>query len=136
MREYVPKYPLESLEQVYYPNLLRDSDNVVFSENVTYFVSENMHGKVVQELKEIESMVKKYCVNVDLAYHDFSGNRWIFLVLEKNQTEPILRRMQTLYSKLHKKLNLQMLGSQFWIATILVNFDWNVEAEAQAMGEV
>ncbi len=112
MREYVPKYPLENLDRVYYPHLLRDSDNVVFSENITYFVLEELGEKETAELEEIESMVKKDCANVDVAYHDFSGNRWIFLVLDKNQMEPILRRMEAVYVKLRKKLNPQILSSQ------------------------
>lgn len=113
MREYVPRYPLESLDRVYYPNLFRDSDNVVFSENLTYFISGNLGEKEVGRLRELESMVKKYCVNVDLAYHDFSGNRWILLVLDKRQTVPILRRMQAVYTKLHNLLNPKILRSQF-----------------------
>ncbi len=112
MREYVPKYPLENLDRMYYPHLFKDSDNVVFSENLTYFVLEELGEKENRKLEEIESIVDKDCANVDVAYHDFSGNRWIFLILDKNQTEPILRRMEGVFVKLCKKLNLQIAGSQ------------------------
>jgi hypothetical protein len=107
MREYEPKYPLEVLDRVYYPNLLKDSNNVVLSENITYFVStEKLEENKI--LKEIESRVRQDCRNAEVAYHDSSGNRWIFLVLNKNQNEPILRRMQAVYKKLYGKISTQI----------------------------
>jgi len=106
MREYEPKHPLEVLDRLYYPNLLRDSNDVVLSENITFFVSrENPNANKI--LKEIELTVWKGCSNAEVAYHDFSGNRWIFLVLNKNPSQPILRRMQEVYKKLYKKMNAQ-----------------------------
>ncbi len=107
MREYEPKYPLEVLDRVYYPNLLIDSNNVVLSENITYFIStEKLEENKI--LKEIESRVRKDCRIAEVAYHDFSGNRWIFLVLNKNQSEPVLRRMQAVYKKLYGRINTQL----------------------------
>lgn len=105
MREYEPKYPLEFLDGLYYPNLLKDGNNVVLSENITFFVSTVDAKKV---LKEIESTVRKDCRNAEVAYNDISGNRWIFLVLNKNPSQPILRRMQVVYKKLCKKMSKQM----------------------------
>lgn len=60
MREYEPKYPLAVLDGILYPNLLIDGNNVVFSENITYFVPTK---KLVENkmLEEIESRVKKGC---------------------------------------------------------------------------
>ena len=108
MREYEPKYPLEALDKVYYPNLLRDSNNVVMSENITSLVlAEKTCAKKVST--EIELRVRESCGNAEVAYHDSSGNRWIFLVLNKNQSEPILRRMQKVYTKLYKKMNKQYI---------------------------
>ena len=107
MRAYEPKYPLAVLDSILYPNLLIDSNNVVFSENITYFVStEKLYEN--KTLEEIESRVRKDCRNAEVAYHDSSGNRWIFLVLNKNQYEPVLRRMQAVYKKLYEKMRTQM----------------------------
>jgi len=106
MREYEPKHPLELIDRIYYPNLLKDSNNVVLSENITFFVSTVDAHKV---LEEIEYRVRKDCSNAEVAYHDSSGNRWVFLVLNKNQSQPILKRMQAVYTKLYRKMSAQML---------------------------
>ncbi len=106
MRKYEPKYPLENLGGFYYPNLLKDSHNVVLSENITYFVSADLGQKDAVMLEEMEAIVKRDCANAYVAYHDSSGNRWIFLVLDKIQTEPVLKRMQEVYVKLYNKVNL------------------------------
>jgi hypothetical protein len=105
MREYEPKYPLEVLDRLYYPNLLRDRNNVVLSENITYFASTADANKV---LEIIESRVRKNCRNAEVAYYDSSGNRWIFLVLNKHPSQPVLRRMQAVYEALCKKDSKQM----------------------------
>ena len=108
MREYEPKYPLEALDRVYYPNLLRDSNNIVMSENITSLVpAEKTNAKKVST--EIELRVRENCSNAEVAYHDSSGNRWIFLILKRNQSEPVLRRMQKIYAKLNKKMNKQYI---------------------------
>jgi hypothetical protein len=105
MREYEPEYPLEALDRLYYPNLFRDSNDVVLSENITFFVLRKSAG-LNKILEEIESKVRKGCSNTEVAYRDFSGNRWIFLVLNKKPSQPTLRRMQTVYTKLSKKMML------------------------------
>jgi hypothetical protein len=104
MREYEPKHPLEVLDTFLYPNLLKDSDNKVFSENITWFTLANTHD-LNKILEEIESKVKKSCQNAEIAYCDSSGNRWIFLILNGNKSENKLRRMQTIYKKLYRRMN-------------------------------
>ena len=103
MREYEPKYPLEVLDRLYYPNLFRDSNDVVLSQNITFFVLREK-ADANNIIKEIELKVRKNCSNAEVAYRDFSGNRWIFLVLNKKPSQPILRRMQAAYTKLCKKM--------------------------------
>ena len=100
MREYEPRYPFEFINRQYYPNLFKDSSNKVLSENITFFVLEekNNANKV---LGEMESTVRKNCRKAEVAYHDSFGNRGLFLVLNKNLNQPILRRMQAGYKKLH-----------------------------------
>lgn len=107
MREYEPKYPLAVLDKILYPNLLIDSNNVVLSENITYFVLPEKLDEI-KILEEIESKVRKDCRNAEVVYHDSPGNRWIFLVLNKNQSEPVLRRMQAVYKKLYGKISAQI----------------------------
>jgi hypothetical protein len=107
MREYEPKHPLEVLDTFLYPNLLKDSRGEVFSENITWFTLYKTHG-LNKILEDMESKVRKSCQNVEIAYCDSSGNRWIFLVLNGNESENKLRRMQTIYKKLYRKMNAQM----------------------------
>jgi hypothetical protein len=104
MREYEPKYPLEVLDTFLYPNLLKDGNNKVLSENITWFTSTKTQG-LNKILKEMESKVKKSCQNAEIAYHDSSGNRRIFLILNGNQSENKLRRMQTVYKKLYRRMS-------------------------------
>ncbi len=106
MRQYESKYPLEVLDTILYPNLLRDDNKVILSENITWFVSEEKQD-VDGMMKEIESIVQKSCRSAEIAYRDSPGNRWIFLVLNGNQDESNLRRMQTVYTKLYGKMSAQ-----------------------------
>jgi hypothetical protein len=106
VREYEPKYPLEVLDTFLYPNLLKDSNNEVLSENITWFTLTKTQD-LNKILKEIESKVKKSCQNAEVAYCDSSGNRWIFLILNGNQSENKLRRMQTVYKKLYRSMSVQ-----------------------------
>ena len=107
MREYEPKYPLEVLDTLLYPNLLKDSNGKVLSENITWLTLTKTPD-LNKILKEIESKVKKNCQNAEIAYCDSSGNRWIFLILNGNQSENKLRRMQAVYKKLYRRMSLQM----------------------------
>jgi len=107
MREYEPKHPLEVLDTFLYPNLLKDSCNEVFSENITWFTLHKIHD-LNKILEDIELKVKKRCQNAEIAYHNSSGNRRIFLMMHGNKSENRLRRMQTVYKKLHRRMNAQM----------------------------
>jgi hypothetical protein len=80
MREYEWKYPLEVLDTFLYPNLHKDGNNRVISENITWFTLCRKNG-TDRTLMEMESETKKDCPNAELAYFDLSGNRWIFLIL-------------------------------------------------------
>jgi hypothetical protein len=104
LRKYEPKHPLEVLDKLLYPNLLRDSNGVVLSENIAWYKSPQKpdENKI---LTEIEITTKKSRQNLEIAYHDSFGNRWIFLVLSVNQSEYNLRRIQTIYAKLYKRIN-------------------------------
>jgi len=104
MREYEPKYPLEVLDTFLYPNLLKDSNNKVLSQNITWFTSTETRA-VTKILGEIESKVKKNCKDAEVAYHDISGNRWIFLILNGNQSRRNLGQMQAVYKKLYRKMS-------------------------------
>ena len=91
MREYEPRYPLERLDTFFYPNLLKDGNNKVISENITWFTLHRTQD-LDKILKEIESKVKQNCQNAEIAYYDSFGNRWIFLILNDNQSENKLKR--------------------------------------------
>jgi len=104
IREYEPKHPLNVLDTFLYPNLLKDSDNKVFSENITWFILCKTQG-LNKILNDLESKVKKLCKNIEIAYHDTSGNRWIFLILNGNKSENKLRLMQKVYKKLYRRMS-------------------------------
>lgn len=104
MREYEPKHPLDVLDTFLYPNLLKDSDNNVFSENITWFILCKTHD-LNKILNDLESKVKKICKNLEVAYNDTSGNRWIFLILNGEKSENKLKRMQTVYKKLYRRMS-------------------------------
>jgi hypothetical protein len=104
MREYKPQCPLEVLDTFYYPNLLKDSNNEVMSENIAYFVLHETED--LKELLEgIESQARKLLKKIEIGYHDSSGNRWIFLILNGKQNENNLRSMQAVYRKLYRRRN-------------------------------
>ena len=107
MRAYEPKHPLEVLDIFLYPNLLTDCDGNVISENIVGLTLHRTHG-INEILEDLESKVKKSCQNAEIAYYDFSGNRWIFLILNGNKSESKLRQMQTVYKKIYRKMNTQM----------------------------
>lgn len=110
MREYEHRYPLEALDTHFYPNLYRDENGNVISENVTWFTLRRaMFDPAVKErqdkmLAEMEVEIKKYCPNAELAYHDASGNRWMFLIFNGSPSKDELRQMQKAYSEVY---NLQ-----------------------------
>jgi hypothetical protein len=99
---------LEVLDTFLYPDLLKDGNNTVLSENITWFRSAETQG-LNKTLEEIESKVEKSCQNAEIAYHDSSGNRWIFSVLNGDQSENNLGRMQAVSKKLYRKMSAQML---------------------------
>jgi hypothetical protein len=73
----------------------------VVSENITWFeLRKTTRNEILDKtLREMESKVKEYCSKAELAYHDTSGNRWIFLVLNGNPCENELRQMQRAYKE-------------------------------------
>ncbi len=103
MREYKPKCPLEVLDTFYYPNLLKDSNNEIISENITWIILHETEDpkKLVEE---IETKARKVWNKIEIGYHDSSGNRWIFLILNGKQNANNLRRMQTVYKKLYRRI--------------------------------
>ncbi len=105
MHEYESKYPLEILDSFLYPNLLRDSNNRVITENITWFAPTKTQGSN-GTLEEIELKIKKSCRDIELAYHDCCGNRWIFLILNGAPSEVNLRRLQKIYKKLYRKMSV------------------------------
>jgi hypothetical protein len=76
----------------------------VLSENITFFRLSKQQD-LEKILMEMELKIKKVCKNVEIAYHDFSGNRWVFLVLNGNPTESKLRRMESTYKKLYRRMS-------------------------------
>lgn len=108
MREYERKYPLEVLDNYLYPNLRRDGDGRVVSENITCFtlgeipLDSVIEGKILDRaLNEMESKVKEYCSNAELAYQDSSGNRWVFLLSNRNPSKDDLKQMQRAYAEMY-----------------------------------
>jgi hypothetical protein len=105
MREFIPQYPLEYLHHIdpllywRYQNLLRDEKGRIISENITYFKTDRKN--LNQEVNKLESMIKEYCPNTELVYHDVSGNRWIFLLYIGNLSKNGLNLVQQAYEKLY-----------------------------------
>ncbi len=107
VREYKPKYPLEALDSFLFPNLLRDSNEVVISENITWLplAEREVTRKMIED---IESKVQKSCKSVELVYQTASGNRWIFLKLNDDRRKNALRCMQSIYKRLYRKVGVQV----------------------------
>ena len=109
VREYEHRYPLEVIDNHLYPNLRRDATGRVISENIAWFVlRKTVLNPVVKEktdnlLGEMESKVKEYCSNAELAYQDTSGNRWVFIVFNHNPSKEELKQMQRAYEEIQGK---------------------------------
>jgi hypothetical protein len=109
MREYEPKCPLEVMDTFYYPNLLKDSKNQIISENIAFFtLHETEDPKKL--LEEIETKARKVWKKIEIGYHDSSGNRWVFLILNDRQNDNNLRHMQTVYRKLYRRIGAKILA--------------------------
>ncbi len=99
MLEYEYKYPLEVLDSYLYRNLRRDISGRIISDNITWFkLGRTTRNYIVDKiLREMESVVKELCPKTELAYHDTSGNRWVFLVFKGSPSAAELRQMQRAY---------------------------------------
>lgn len=106
MREYERKYPLSRVlikdesDVHYYPNLRKDENGNVISENITFFTLRKTED-LMQILMKMETEVKKYSQNLEIAYEDISGNRWIFIFLNNKQSRNELRAMQKAYENIY-----------------------------------
>ena len=54
-------------------------------------------------LGEMESKVKEYCSNAELAYKDTSGNRWVFILFNHNPSKEELKQIQRAYEEIQGK---------------------------------
>ena len=79
----------------------------MISENITWFTLHRTQG-LDKILKEIDLKVRQNCQNAEIAYYDSFGNRWIFLILNDNQSENKLKRMQKVYKKLYRKMSARI----------------------------
>lgn len=105
MLEYERKYPLEVINNYLYPNLRRDQNGRTVSENITWFTLREILDPIVKEkidraLKEMESRIEEYHSNAELAYQDFSGNRRVFLLFNRNPDKDDLKQMQRAYEEI------------------------------------
>ena len=84
VREYEQRYPLEVLDNHLYPNLYRDPSGRIISENIAWFTLRKTTldpqvKKIDNVLGEMESKVKEYCSNAELAYQEQRDLAWLLL---------------------------------------------------------
>ena len=96
MLEYNLKYPLQVIDDYFFPNLRKDADEKIISENIACFKLKDLDESIIVK---IERKIKRWCQNLELAYNYVSGNCWFFLLFNGTPTKYDLKQMQRVYDR-------------------------------------